>query len=228
MCVAGRRRPSRSSHWTHVAFEIGVDSFAGAQSPPSIATSTFDDAAVRRPRDPGDRDGPAFTFAPSLRDVDARLGQDRRLPWPSRAGPRTRRTASSVVSSSSASHFVARHVAVQARARSAAPGSRARAAAARRSCRPRSSASRAASMTHSIGMPTVKPSTERPTSWVAPAWTPAMASTSRRDARPLARCRRGRRRPSFETQAIVTYCSMMRQRDQLVVGQRRPGGRPCP
>ena len=33
-------------------------------------------------------------------------------------------------------------------------------------------------MTHSVGKPAVQPSTERGTIWVAPAWTPAISSTS--------------------------------------------------
>ena len=38
-CVAGRRPAQSATHWTHVASEIGVDSWASRQTP-SIATST--------------------------------------------------------------------------------------------------------------------------------------------------------------------------------------------
>src|SRR5918999_1296898 len=34
------------------------------------------------------------------------------------------------------------------------------------------------SITHDVGIPAVQPSTDRPTSWLAPACTPAMSSTS--------------------------------------------------
>ena len=45
--------------------------------------------------------------------------------------------------------------------------------------------SRDGSIAQSVGKPTVKPSTERPTIWVAPAWTPAWARTLLQvDARP--------------------------------------------
>ena len=64
-------------------------------------------------------------------------------------------------------------------------------------------------MTHSTGMPAVKPSTDRPTSWSAPACTPAIPSTSR-SATPVHLALPTRSPPtSFETQAIVTYCSMI-------------------
>ena len=69
-------------------------------------------------------------------------------------------------------------------------------------------ASRWCSVTQAVGKPAVNPSTEKPTSWVAPGWIPAMSRTSVsrtpvHDALPT-RCPP----TSLLTQAIVTQRSM--------------------
>ena len=58
-------------------------------------------------------------------------------------------------------------------------------------------------------MPAVQPSTERPTSCVAPFWTPAMSSTSRRRTPVHLALPTSLSPTSLLTQAIVTYCSIM-------------------
>ena len=62
-------------------------------------------------------------------------------------------------------------------------------------------------MTQAVGIPAVQPSTERPTSCVADAWTPARARTSR-NRTPVHFALPTRLPPtSLLTQEIVTYCS---------------------
>ena len=67
--------------------------------------------------------------------------------------------------------------------------------------------SRDGSMTHSIGMPAVQPSTDRPTSWLAEAWTPARARTSRSRTPVHLALPTSLPPTSLLTQAIVVYCS---------------------
>ena len=78
-------------HWTQVASEIGVASCA---VPPLPVDRDLDlrDAAIRRPRDAGDRDAAGRHGSAVPWHVDPGLGQDRALPWPSRAAPSSRRT----------------------------------------------------------------------------------------------------------------------------------------
>ncbi len=67
--------------------------------------------------------------------------------------------------------------------------------------------SRSGSMTQAVGIPAVQPSTERPTSCVADAWTPARARTSR-SRTPVHLALPTRLPPtSLLTQEMVTYCS---------------------
>ena len=56
-------------------------------------------------------------------------------------------------------------------------------------------------------MPAVQPSTERPTSCVAPAWTPAISRTSRSRTPVHFALPTSRPPTSLLTHEIVTYCS---------------------
>ena len=67
--------------------------------------------------------------------------------------------------------------------------------------------SRSGAIAQAVGKPTVKPSTERPTICVAPAWTPAACSTSFRRT-PVQRALPTRFPPTtLLTHEMVTYCS---------------------
>jgi hypothetical protein len=62
-------------------------------------------------------------------------------------------------------------------------------------------------MSQATGIPAVQPSTERPTSWVADAWTPAMSSTSRSRTPVHFALPTSFPPTSLLTHEIVTYCS---------------------
>ena len=94
------------SHWTQVAFEIGDESFARAQSPSSILTSTPWIPRSGAHATPATGARPAVTCEPergtSIRDcvrTGARTAQPRGIQKPSNWSNR--------VSRSSVSHFVA-------------------------------------------------------------------------------------------------------------------------
>ncbi len=93
-------------HWTHVWGPISVASVAGCHSPPSSETSTFEIPRSGAHATPATWTTPARTDEPergtSIRDwvrIGASFAQPRGTQYASKA--------SSVVSSSSASHFVA-------------------------------------------------------------------------------------------------------------------------
>src|SRR6185503_19999141 len=94
------------SHWTHVAFEIGVDSLAAAQSPPSMLTCRALMPRSGAHATPATGTCPALTFAPSwgtsIRDC-VRIGAF----WAHPGGTQNPSTWSKRVRVSFDSHFVA-------------------------------------------------------------------------------------------------------------------------
>src|SRR5215213_7268184 len=95
-----------NSHWTHVAFEIGVESFAADHGPSSTFTSTCSIPRSGAQATPATATRPALTDAPclgtSIRDwvsTGALAAQPR--------GTQNAWNWSNLVSSSSVSHFVA-------------------------------------------------------------------------------------------------------------------------
>ena len=94
-----------ATHWTQVASEIGVDRVASCQVP------SMRDLDLARCRGRVPRRSRRSAPGPAVTDRRAACrsgtGSGSAPPWPSRAAPSTPSKASSVVSSSSASHFVA-------------------------------------------------------------------------------------------------------------------------
>ena len=132
-------RPSRATHWTHVASAMGRD------EPCLMPVAVDRDLDLARCRGRAPRRSPAIGDVPGAeaarraRRVDAGLGQDRRLLGPAERDPvAVERLEGRQLELGQP--FGRRDVAVQARARSGEPGSRGSAAAARRSSGGRSSA----------------------------------------------------------------------------------------